>query len=89
MKLSPDLIGPDLTSIVLLDESGIYKKSDAILKILSSLRGPWRFLGVFIFLPKAWRDFLYDLFAKHRYQWFGKRKSCRLPSPDEKLRFLP
>jgi predicted DCC family thiol-disulfide oxidoreductase YuxK len=34
------------------------------------------------------RDWLYNRIARNRYQWFGKRATCFLPSPDLAARFL-
>jgi predicted DCC family thiol-disulfide oxidoreductase YuxK len=41
-----------------------------------------------IILPKFFRDFVYDLIAKNRYKLFGKTDSCRIPTEEEKLKFL-
>ncbi|MGX1983180.1 DCC1-like thiol-disulfide oxidoreductase family protein [Thermolongibacillus altinsuensis] len=43
---------------------------------------------MFILIPKPLRDRLYDWIAKHRYEWFGKRDSCLMPTPDVRMRFL-
>jgi predicted DCC family thiol-disulfide oxidoreductase YuxK len=77
-----------LKSIVLLDEEGIHLKSQAVLKILSRLRVPWKWAKYLKVIPLDMRDGFYDYFAAHRYQWFGKRDSCRLPTQEERLRFL-
>jgi predicted DCC family thiol-disulfide oxidoreductase YuxK len=37
---------------------------------------------------KALRDVVYRFIARNRYGWFGKRDSCRIPSPAERARFL-
>jgi len=34
------------------------------------------------------RDFFYDLIAKNRYALFGKRETCRLPTPEERALFV-
>ncbi|PSR06359.1 MAG: thiol-disulfide oxidoreductase, partial [Bacteroidetes bacterium SW_10_40_5] len=34
------------------------------------------------------RDLIYDQIAKHRYQWFGKRQECMVPTPDVQKRFI-
>jgi predicted DCC family thiol-disulfide oxidoreductase YuxK len=26
--------------------------------------------------------------ARNRYRWFGKKETCRLPSPEERAKFL-
>jgi len=78
----------NFTSIVLIINNNHYLKSTAGLRVLKKLGGVWKLLYVFIFLPKPLRDFIYDLIAKNRYQMFGKRDVCMLPTDDLKQRFL-
>lgn len=75
-------------SIILLENGKLYQKSTAILKIVKQLNGFWKLNYVFILIPKFFRDFIYDIIAKNRYKWFGKREVCLLPTGDMKLRFL-
>ncbi len=79
----------DLWSIIYVDENGIYERSDASLKILKRLGGLWGLLSVLSILPKGLRDYIYRLIAVYRYKIFGKRETCRVPSEQEKERFLP
>ncbi len=78
----------NLDSIVLYEEGKMYEKSTAALKIAKKLKGAWFLLYAFIVIPPFIRNFFYDIIAKNRYKWFGERETCRLPSPDEKKRFL-
>jgi predicted DCC family thiol-disulfide oxidoreductase YuxK len=48
----------------------------------------WKLFYVFILVPAFIRDFLYDIIAKNRYRWFGKRDVCRIPTPEEKNKFI-
>ncbi|WKK79186.2 thiol-disulfide oxidoreductase DCC family protein [Marivirga arenosa] len=75
-------------SIILQVDGNFYQKSTAALKIASQLGGFWKLFYVFIILPPFLRDFIYDIIAKNRYKWFGKRDVCRLPTPELKNRFL-
>ncbi|AST91516.1 MULTISPECIES: thiol-disulfide oxidoreductase DCC family protein [Sutcliffiella] len=75
-------------SVVLVTEKGIFTKSDAALKICKHLTFPWKLAYVFIIIPRAIRDWIYDKFAKNRYKWFGKKAACMLPTPEERARFL-
>ncbi|RME58755.1 thiol-disulfide oxidoreductase DCC, partial [Candidatus Parcubacteria bacterium] len=34
------------------------------------------------------RDGVYFWVARQRYRWFGRRETCRLPSAEERERFL-
>lgn len=78
----------DLSSIILLENGVIYQKSTAVLKIAKQLTGITKLSYAFIIIPRCIRDGVYTLIAKNRYQWFGKRASCMLPTKELKLRFL-
>ena len=77
-----------LPSIILLEGERVWSQSDAILRLLFLLGGWWRLTLIFRIVPRPLRDALYQIVAKRRYRWFGQRKTCRLPSVDEKARFL-
>jgi predicted DCC family thiol-disulfide oxidoreductase YuxK len=67
----------------------LLQRSDAILFILAHLPG-YRWLArVGRFVPRLIRDTMYRLVAAIRYRIWGKRDSCRLPSSEERTRFLP
>ena len=78
----------DLNSFVLIENDQVYLKSSAALRVCSKLGRAWRILSLFRFLPLFIRDFLYDIIAKNRYKWFGKKERCMLPLPEWKHRFL-
>ncbi|MCL4129318.1 UNVERIFIED_CONTAM: hypothetical protein GTU68_005378 [Idotea baltica] len=78
----------DLDSMVYIEKGKIYYKSKAALMILRKLDAPWFLLSLFIFLPQKLRDQVYDLVAKNRYNWFGKKKSCLIPGPETADRFI-
>ena len=79
----------DLDSLVLKDAKGIHRRSDAALLALEHLGGGWRGIGILRAMPRGLRDAVYGQVARHRYQWFGKRATCRLPTMTERERFLP
>ncbi|MFC0470107.1 thiol-disulfide oxidoreductase DCC family protein [Halalkalibacter kiskunsagensis] len=81
-------IGEDLNSLVLIDEDLYYVKSDAVLRICSKLRMPWKLLSVVRIVPRPIRDLIYDLVANNRYKWFGKKEICTIPSAEMRKRFL-
>ena len=87
-KILPNYLN-EVDSIILVKKSGkIYCKSNAALEISKSLKGLWPALYAFKILPRFIRDIVYDWIAKNRYKWFGKRDTCRMPSPELKERFL-
>jgi len=75
-------------SIILVMNGSVYRKSHAVLEIAKHLSGPWKFLRIFRVIPYSLLDIIYDLVARYRYKIFGKRKECRIPTPDLMDRFL-
>ena len=76
-------------AIVLIDDGKIYLGSTAALKIGQTLKFPWSFLSYAGFIiPKLIRDWVYNQIAVNRYQWFGKREVCMIPTEKLKARFL-
>ena len=87
LNLAPD---ESLNSVILFDARGIHRQTDAVWRMLVQLGGVWRIAGWLLRLvPRPIRNWGYDFVARHRYRWFGKKESCRLPTPDERARFLP
>ncbi|MHA7102879.1 thiol-disulfide oxidoreductase DCC family protein [Roseivirga pacifica] len=78
----------DFDSLVLLSEDKVYKKSSAALRIAKKLSGLYPLLYVFIIIPPFIRHGVYDIIAKNRYKWWGKRDSCRMPTPELRARFV-
>ena len=77
-----------MQSILFFDGKILYKKSTAVLK-LSRLLGGWhQLLLLGYILPRFVRDWLYNIVAKNRYRWFGKKDQCMLPSKGFENRFL-
>jgi predicted DCC family thiol-disulfide oxidoreductase YuxK len=67
----------------------LFMRSDATFYILSQLpRFRWM-AQIGYFIPRPIRDSVYRLIASIRYRIWGKRNSCRLPTPEEERRFLP
>ncbi len=75
-------------SIVLLDSEGVHTRSAAALRIARGLDSPYTLLRLGVVLPRPIRDAVYDLIARNRYRWFGRRDTCMTPSPDLAARFL-
>ena len=75
-------------SIIYWRKGQILYKSKAVLAILSDLGGIWRVLCLFKIIPGFILDKIYDFIARRRYSWFGQREICRVPTDEEKSRFL-
>ena len=76
-------------AIVLIECGKVYLGSTAALKIGQQLRFPWSLLSYAgLLVPGFVRDWVYNRIAAHRYQWFGKRDVCMVPTENLKARFI-
>lgn len=82
------LHGDYLDSIVLVEHGRVYTNSTAALRVARHLSGAWPLLAVFLVVPRPVRDLVYGWVARNRYRWFGRRDTCRLPTPELRVRFL-
>jgi len=78
----------NLETIIYVNKGTIYKKSEAVFRILITINYFKVLASFFNFLPKTFTDLAYDFFSNHRYKIFKKKNSCRLPTPEEKDLFL-
>ncbi len=83
-------IDSQLVDSIILIVPGVayYIKSAAALRIAYQFGGLWKALKIFEWLPARLRDALYDMIAKNRYKWFGKKESCMLSTPELQAKFL-
>jgi predicted DCC family thiol-disulfide oxidoreductase YuxK len=75
-------------SIVLVENGRVWTRSTAALRVARRLTFPWPLAYVFVVVPRPVRDWIYNLVAGRRYQWFGRRATCMVPSPDLRERFI-
>ncbi|MDQ8180884.1 DCC1-like thiol-disulfide oxidoreductase family protein [Pelagicoccus sp. SDUM812005] len=78
----------NVDTISFFDGTQLFYRTTALLKIAKALGGVWLVFYPLIVVPATWRDLAYDWVARRRYRWFGKRDACRMPSPQERARFL-
>ena len=79
----------NLDSIILYQPGyAYYHKSQAVFEIAKDLGGIYSLSTIFSFLPSSIPDNMYDYIAKNRYNWYGKKESCMLPTNDLKAKFL-
>ncbi len=78
----------DLSSFVFIENNKIYTRSAAALKVCRYLNGLWPMMYGFMVVPKFIRDGIYNWISKNRYQWFGKKEECMVPTAEVKSRFL-
>ena len=78
----------DADSVILIEHGRAYVRSAAALRIARRLRFPWPLAYGLIAVPRPLRDWFYDVVARNRYRWFGKRDVCLVPAPEISSRFL-
>ncbi len=78
----------NLDSVVVSIDGKTLRKSKAVMAALKKLGGFWGFVSLAGILPEAILNKVYDQVAENRYKIFGKKESCRLPTPEERERFL-
>ena len=76
------------SSIILIYDGKIKKRSTAVLSILYHLKTIWKCLIIFYVIPYPIRDFIYIIISKIRYFIFGKRDKCIVPNPSINSKFL-
>lgn len=82
-------VNPDqIDSVYLFENNQLYSKSTAALRTARKLGFPYSLLYGFMIVPAFIRDIVYDLVARNRYNWFGKKETCRLPTAEERALFL-
>lgn len=82
-------IDSSVDSIVLYEPGYAYFiKSEAVFRIIKHLSSSVRLLLFFNFIPTSIKNVFYDLIAKNRYNWYGKKESCMMPTEEIKRKFI-
>jgi predicted DCC family thiol-disulfide oxidoreductase YuxK len=77
-----------MNTFVVIADGKAYVRSDAAIRLARFLSGGWRLLGLLRIVPRPVRDYVYDVVARNRYRWFGRRETCMAPAPGLEKRFL-
>lgn len=77
-----------IETFVMIDDGECYTKSAAAIRIATKLGGLYRVVGPFRYIPRPIRDGVYDLVAATRYDIFGRKDECMVPTPEIEDRFL-
>lgn len=77
-----------LSSVILIDNGKAYTQSSAAIRICKYLNGGWKLFYGLMIIPKFIRDLFYNIIARNRYKWFGKKEECMIPTPELRERFL-
>ncbi len=88
--LSERTIDTQKIDSVVLIEPGVayYLKSDAALEIGKELKGYRTLSKILGLIPSSLRNIVYDIIARNRYSWYGKKDECMIPTPEIKSKFL-
>ena len=78
----------DYDTMLLIKDGQLFTKMDAGIWMISDLGWPWNSIKTLRILPTSIGNMFYNLVARNRIKWFGARTTCRLPTPEEKARFL-
>ena len=72
-------------TLIYIEDNRVYEKSDAFIKIVKYLRFPASLFSIIRYIPKTFRDFVYDVISSNRNKLFGK---CNLPTSEQSRHYL-
>ena len=75
-------------TLILLEKGRAWYRSAAALRIARQLRRGWPLFYATIIIPPVIRDFFYNIIARHRYKWFGRKETCFVPDNEIRSRFI-
>lgn len=75
-------------SIILIEEGQLYLRSDAVLRIASHMRAPWKYASVLLWVPRPLRDAVYRIVAAVRLRIAGTSNACEIPPPEIRERVI-
>jgi predicted DCC family thiol-disulfide oxidoreductase YuxK len=75
-------------SLILIEEDQLYLRSDAVLRIAQRMNAPWKFAGVFLWVPRPIRDVVYRCVAAVRHRIAGRSNACEIPPPEIRARLI-
>ncbi len=76
-------------SVMILEEERVLQGSDAVLRLMDCLDGPWhRLAGALRRVPHGLRDSACNLIVNNRYRLLPKRRQCMLVGPEKPRRYV-
>lgn len=81
-------VGLAPNSMVLIDDQGTWLRSDAVLRIASSLGAPWSAARALLAVPRPLRDAVYSLVARVRHGLTPFLPACELPDAALRAKIL-
>ncbi len=78
-----------MNSVIVIDDYVNYKsQTSAIFSLTRSMGRLWPLFNVFWIVPRFIRDAIYTWITRNRYQWFGRKYTCRVMTDDIIHKFL-
>jgi len=75
-------------AVIYIVNGRFYQGSTAALKIGQGLKFPWSTISTMgLLVPKFFREWVYKQIGTHRYECFGKRDVCMVPTKELSARF--
>ena len=85
----PENVRENLNTFVFASNGKLHYRTGALARILMTIGGFWKLVGAALWvIPSPARNLGYKIVAKYRYKMFGKHEACRLPTVEERKRFL-
>lgn len=81
-------VGLAPNSMVLIDDQGIWLRSDAVLRIAARLGPPWSAARLFLIVPRVLRDAVYRVVAAIRHRLGRFLPACELPDAALRAKIL-
>ena len=75
-------------TIIVIKNDEILARSEAVFEIFRGIGGGWKYLRIFKIFPRVIMNWGYSIFSRYRYNIFGKRDVCMIPSENLKEKFL-
>ena len=75
-------------SFIVINRGKAYQRSTAALILYNKLPWWWKWTQLFWIFPPFIRDAVYNIIARNRYRWFGKKDQCMVPGPEVRERFI-
>ncbi len=74
--------------MILIEDGELSLRSTAVLKIARRMNVPWRWMAVFLVVPRPIRDAVYRVVAAVRHRLEGRSNACEIPPPEIRARMI-
>lgn len=78
----------DFETVLLIEDGRAFGKVEMVDRLAALLGGWWRLAALLRLLPARARDWCYDVVARNRYRWFGRKDVCIVPDSSWRKRII-